>query len=752
MRKNELEILAPAGSYEIFKAVLNAGADAVYVGGSRFGARAYADNFSEEELLRAIDEAHIHGRKLYLTVNTLMKEDELEKELYPYLLPYYRQGLDAVIVQDIGAFAFIRERFPGLDIHTSTQMTICNRYGAQLMKDLGATRVVTAREMSLEEIRDISDHVDIEIESFVHGALCYCFSGQCLLSSMLGGRSGNRGRCAQPCRLPYEVYDAAHKKVKTEPYVLSPKDLCTIEEIPKLAESGIYSFKIEGRMKQAEYAAGVVSMYRKYADRYLASDKADYKVSEDDKKEIYDFGNRSGFTRGYYEQHNGRNMITFEKPNHTKGNEALQNTIREQFCNQQLQEKINGTLRLYQDLPATLEVEYQGIHCMVQGDMVQPAMKQPLSEEKVRENITKTGNTPFTFESMEIEMGESIFLPMKSINQLRRDALDALETQLITAYRREECCKENADRENVELPENNRKTAYNAKTQESDRKKQTDPGELPLAVSVSLREQIAPLLNSEDVTDIYLDESCYERKTLWEHLKADTCHIHQSGKKAYYIFPTVFRKASSSFYEASTEQLLACKLDGIVVKSFDALAFLQKYLPKLPVILDANFYTFNNRAVHTLQEIHPLRVTAPFELNRKELMQRENGGSEILLYGYLPLMTSAQCVHANTGRCDRKPTITYLKDRYGKYFPVRNHCAECYNTIYNTTPLMLFGNAKELKKDGFAAWRLSFTIEDAKEVEQILMVYKKVFKEQSAILADVYEGDYTNGHYKRGVE
>ena len=269
MKKNQLELLAPAGSYDIFRAVLNAGADAVYVGGGQFGARAYANNFSEEELLRAIDEAHIHGKQLYLTVNTLLKEEELEAQLYDYLRPYYEQGLDAVIVQDMGAFQFIREYFPKMDIHTSTQMTICNRYGAEMMKELGATRVVTAREMSFAEIKDIADHVDIEIESFVHGALCYCYSGQCLLSSMLGGRSGNRGRCAQPCRLPYEVYDAKRKKIACEPFVLSPKDLCTIEDIPKLAESGIFSFKIEGRMKTALYVATVARTYRLAIDEFI---------------------------------------------------------------------------------------------------------------------------------------------------------------------------------------------------------------------------------------------------------------------------------------------------------------------------------------------------------------------------------------------------------------------------------------------------------------------------------------------------
>ena len=298
MKKNQLELLAPAGSYDIFRAVLNAGADAVYVGGGQFGARAYANNFSEEELLRAIDEAHIHGKQLYLTVNTLLKEEELEAQLYDYLRPYYEQGLDAVIVQDMGAFQFIREYFPKMDIHTSTQMTICNRYGAEMMKELGATRVVTAREMSFAEIKDIADHVDIEIESFVHGALCYCYSGQCLLSSMLGGRSGNRGRCAQPCRLPYAVLDEKHREYKKDAYVLSLKDMCGIKDLRGLADAGVYSLKIEGRMKQIPYAAGVVSYYRKYIDLFLSGQET--QISEEDYRAVLALGNRCGFTDGYY--------------------------------------------------------------------------------------------------------------------------------------------------------------------------------------------------------------------------------------------------------------------------------------------------------------------------------------------------------------------------------------------------------------------------------------------------------------------
>ena len=265
----KLELLAPAGSLETAKAVVYAGADAVYFGGEKFGARAYAGNLKQDEIKYAIDFGHMHGRKMILTVNTLLKEREMEEELYDYLLPYYEQGLDAVIVQDFGVMQFIRRNFKGLPIHTSTQMTAAGAEGAEFLVQAGAERIVLAREMSLEEIRKIHESVSVELESFVHGALCYCYSGQCLFSSMLGGRSGNRGRCAQPCRLPYDVYDINLKKQSggRTGYPLSPKDLCTIEMIPELAGSGVYSFKIEGRMKQTEYAGGVVSVYRRYIDR-----------------------------------------------------------------------------------------------------------------------------------------------------------------------------------------------------------------------------------------------------------------------------------------------------------------------------------------------------------------------------------------------------------------------------------------------------------------------------------------------------
>lgn len=773
--KRQIELLAPAGSYEIFSAVLKAGADAVYLGGSRFGARAYANNFSAEELRRAIDEAHIHDRQLYLTVNTLFKEEELEGELYEYLLPYYEQGLDAVIVQDIGAIRFIREAFPGLDIHTSTQMTVTNRYGAEFMKELGANRVVTAREMSLEEIRDIHEHVEVEIESFVHGALCYCYSGQCLLSSMLGGRSGNRGRCAQPCRLPYEVCDGKRKAVSDikgrklkENYILSPKDMCTIELLPELVESGVYSFKIEGRMKQAEYAAGVVSVYRSYVDKYLVDlerfgdavrAKENYRVSKEDNRKLFDFGNRSGFTEGYYKQHNGRDMITFEKPNHAKGNEALQEEIRQNYVRMQVKEKIKGNLRLSKEFPAKIKVAYGGILVSAEGEIPQTAKKQPLTREKVESNLRKTGNTPYEFSELVIEMEDDLFLPVQTLNQLRREVLDKLNEELIKKHRRSApktekiACRENFGETKMVDFRGTNSAAVMGTGKQNQMAETAVSKKTNLAVSVETREQLVIVCGFPQADDIYIDSGCYPEKNSIQLLTEDIQNIHASGKRAFYILPAVFRKDTMERYKREAEAWQNSGLDGVVVKSFDELQFVRKEFPEaMAVIFDHNIYTYNNRAKALLKQLAPLRDTIPLELNRKELLNRENKGSEMLIYGNLPLMTSAQCVHANMQGCDKQPQVMYLKDRYGKYFPVKNNCRECYNVIYNTAPLLLFDYRKEFEKMDITSYRISFTTEGEKEIKNIMGLYDTVFLAGQKTVREAYHGEYTNGHYKRGVE
>ncbi len=311
------EILAPAGSMEALKASITAGADAVYMGGTGFGARAYADNPDTEELLEAIRYVHLRGKRLYLTVNTLVKEQEF-KALYEFLAPYYTAGLDAAIVQDVGVLRFLAKEFPGLSLHASTQMTLTAPEGIRVLDSYPVTRLVPARELSLSEITDICRTSGKEVEIFVHGALCYCYSGQCLMSSMIGGRSGNRGRCAQPCRMEYE-HEGNGKK-----YWLSPKDLCGLSLLPELIKTGAASFKIEGRMKRPEYAAAVTAAYRKFTDLYVSLGAEGYKayleehphLLEEEVTSLADIYNRGGFTTGCFFKHNGKELMSVNRPGH----------------------------------------------------------------------------------------------------------------------------------------------------------------------------------------------------------------------------------------------------------------------------------------------------------------------------------------------------------------------------------------------------------------------------------------------------
>ncbi len=736
----ELELLAPAGSLTTLKAVVNAGADAVYLGGEMFGARAYANNFTKEELFEGIDYGHRCGSRVILAVNTLLKEHEIKEQLYDYILPYYERGIDAVIVQDFGVLEFLHAQFPNLPLHTSTQMTITGVDGAKLLVEHGASRIVMARELSFAEIKKIHTAVDAELEGFVHGALCYCYSGQCLLSSMLGGRSGNRGRCAQPCRLPYEVQDAKGRRIgKAENYILSPKDLCTIDHIPELAECGLYSFKIEGRMKQAEYAAGVVSIYRKYMDRYLEYGKEGYHVSKEDRQKLFDFGNRSGFTDGYYLRNNGREMITFDRPGHTKGGEKLQEQIRKMYIETEQKEAVVGELLLKKNCPAKLTVTVDAHSVTVSGEPVQPAMKRPLTIEMVREKMEKTGNTPYQFETLNINMDDDIFLPVQSLNKLRRDALEQLAETEVSEDRRKPV-------EAISYPAFTEAVTERMVKQEM----ATKPY---LAVSLEQVDILDTVLHTDFVKRIYLDGAMLFPPEAAERLAQTVTQIRHMGKEAYYVFPVIFRDRTRERFLANWEKIKSAGLDGFLIKSYDALGFCREMgVAPDKLILDHNMYTWSAAAKTAYQKDGIRHDTAPVELNRHELSERVNSGSELILYGYLPLMISAQCVHANTEQCDRTGCVRYLKDRYHKLFAVKNNCNDCYMVLYNSSPLSLLHQKREIGRMGFSGYRLSFTNETAKQAEEVLAMYQNLWIREWDADRVPYLKDYTNGHLKRGVE
>lgn len=748
----ELELLAPAGSLKTLKAVIHAGADAVYLGGSMFGARAYANNFNEEELLEAIRFGHIHGRKIILAVNTLLKEYELG-QLYDYLHPYYEAGLDAVIVQDMGVMEFIKTHFPNLSIHTSTQMTITNVEGARLLKEQGVERVVTAREMSLEEIQRIHDEVGVELESFIHGALCYCYSGQCLFSSIIGGRSGNRGRCAQPCRLSYEVLQG--EKSLTGHHatpILSLKDMCTLPFLYELADHGVYSFKIEGRMKTPEYAAGVVSIYRKYMDSYL--DGSRIPVEKKDIRALLELGNRGGFTNGYYYHHNDSDMLSGESASHNKSEGVLQDNIRREYVDTELKEKIKGKLILNKECLAKIEVQYGKIKVSYQGDMVLVAQNRPLTEEVVTEKITKTGNTPFVFEKLEVTMDDDIFMPVNQLNQLRRGALEALEEALLKPYERTlpelvETSSAETDRQTTGNAIKEKQISGQSLSQTSGQQSANSSTEVRVLIEDA--EQLPAVLKADFVDTVYLDCMLYTRENLIRKLSEDIDRVHASGKKAFYVFPFIFRQQTSLFYEKIMPELKKLPLDGIMVRSLDEIAFIKEWgNENWQMVSDSNLYTYSNEAAEYFYRLGMIQDTIPVELNRKEILRRENSRSEMIIYGRLPLMITAQCIHKNTLGCMHQHKVLNLKDRYSVHFPVKNFCSECYNVIYNSLPVCLFKEDVTVKKIAPAAVRLSFTTETEEETEQILTIYGDIYK-NGGILGQL-PMECTNGHFKRGVE
>ena len=705
MRNKDFELLAPAGSLEILKGVIESGADAVYVGGSMFGARAYANNFTEEELLEAIDFAHLRGVKVYLTVNTLIKNSEFSK-LYDYLLPYYKRGLDAVIVQDLGVVKAIHEYFPSMEIHTSTQMTVTGADGVRFLSQFGVTRVVMAREVSLAEMKRIHEETGMELEAFVHGALCYSYSGQCFFSSILGGRSGNRGRCAQPCRLPYTV------EGKKDEYILSLKDMCGIKALDKLHDAGVYSLKIEGRMKQLEYACGVVKYYRSYIDSMKPVSDADY-------DRIKALGNRCGFTDRYYFDHNGSDMVTYVKPNFVS-NAAEPSPEKRKLS-------IEGELVLREGEPGSLTVKRGDVTYKASIEPVSAALKAPLDKKAAIDRINKTGDTDFEFSHIKAQIGENVFVPNGALNKLRRDAISGLCDKLLKKYYRND----------ARYADMSRLTALPEHVVKSDAAHDEAINDYTTICSCMTRAQLDTLISYDCFDVFYLDFDMYDRKTLIQQFADDVKSLTKQNKKVYLMMPTIFRADSSDYFVSIAKELDKVSFEGFVVKNYEELYLIENLFTGKKVILDHNMYTFNDVSKSAFFEHGVSGDTVPLELNSKEIMHRNNIGSQMIVYGYYPLMTTANCVHKNTKGCDKKQKLIYLKDRYNKSFAVCNNCKECYNTIYNSLPTMLIKNMSKLKEAGIRSFRYSFTIETPKQIKAVM---------------DDKVAEYTNGHYKRGVE
>ena len=817
---NNHEILAPAGSVESFHAAIRAQADAIYLGGNRFSARAFAGNFNDAELLQLIDYAHLHGVKVYLTVNTLLKDREI-KDLYDYILPLYQQGLDAVIVQDVGVAYYLQSNFPLLEIHASTQMTITNYRGAIFLKENGFSRLVPARELSIREVEDIITHTGLEVECFVHGAMCYCYSGQCFMSSMIGGRSGNRGQCAQPCRMLYKL--GGRKQ-----YYLSLKDLNTLEILPDLIDIGVSSFKIEGRMKKPEYVALVTSLYVKYRDLYLsqispsgispehnAMQKHDtesqhnirtnhktysdyeksrwnYQVDPKDQIHLMDTFNRGGFTEGYYHQHNDQSMLSFDRPNHagtavirivrqvgrelhgitllpiSKGdvidlglqslkessytfgqeydvnqdvsvllpkgirikvgtilyrvrNQKLINTIQDEVISRKPYITLHATLTLNVGSCAVFNIYSDSFRVSVHSEqVVQAAEKMPVTKERIIQQLCKTKATEFCFESIEVDMDDQVFISMTELNQLRREALETLEQELLSCYRRNPIQQKQLIHEDSihrKIPEDT--TSF-------------------ISIQVENIHQFQAIIPYTFFHKVYLPMDILQTCT-------DICNdLRTRAVLLYVTTPIIYRELECKRWLQEFSKLSSEQYDGILISNMELYVELRHMRDQFDkdIILDHNLYIFNDYSRRFWQNNGQMYYTAPLELNQKELKQLGMSDMELIIYGRVPVMITAQCLTEEVEGCTRIPQLRYMEDRKGNQLPVCNVCQYCYNVIYSHEASYLFDLLKELESLIPRSLRITFTMEDQEQVMQVMDRY---------LQKDFMATGETRGHFTRGV-
>lgn len=790
---NRPEILAPAGSMDALKAAVNAGADACYAGGDMFSARAFAGNFDTTELLEAIDYCHTHNVKLYMAVNTLLKNNEM-KELVSYIEPFYKEGVDGIIVQDVGVIRSLSYAYPDLPLHGSTQMSVCSTYGAEFLKNLGLTRFVPARELSLKEIRSIKEAVDIEIETFVHGAMCFCYSGKCLMSSFAGGRSGNRGRCAQPCRKAYNSKQFNHE------YALSMKDMCTLANLPQLIEAGIDSFKIEGRMKKPEYVAAAVHAYSEITDDYINGHVNEKRIAYHTDR-LMDIYNRGGFSSGYYYMKNGKEMLANKRPNHTgtligkveaveapfvyirleRGiqakdvleirtgteqnieltsnvtshagqkirlnannlrqirkdmqvyrtrNNALIEDIDARFIQKEKQTDIYGKVTAKIGEPITLEL-FSGVDNISVKVNGECVSQAAKRPVETAQIIDKLSKTGGTgFRFyLEAECDENIFISLGSLNVLRREAVHRLEQALIERYRR--------------TMSDDKKLLTEKKKTVCDQKQDTgDDIKKGCYVSVKTMEQFRIVNNYEFVRHIIIDYNIIREAEVGKM---------NTEKKIYVAFPDILRENRK--HDMKDLYFLSGMSDGIYVKNIDELGLLKEYGYKGIVLLDSFLYAYNDEAICFYKDLFENVIfMGSVELTHQELKGLCADTAE-RLYGYQPVMITAQCfVNNYMDGCgyNRRERFSFRDEKGNRFFSV-NNCRDCYSVIYNGVPT---DNMKQLTNNGNAditnEYLIDFTIESGDQT-------KKVMDRLEQIHTGVYdpvndEMDYTRGHYIKGIE
>lgn len=727
----KVELLAPAGNLTCFYAAMAAGADAVYLAMQKYGARAFSENFSEEDLLEALHFANLHGKKIYITCNTLVKNDELQ-ELVSSLAPFYDAGLCGVIVQDLGVVSALRKAYPELEIHASTQMSISSSFGAKALKKMGLTRVVPARELSLQELKELKS-TGLEVEVFIHGAMCYCYSGQCLMSSMLGGRSGNRGRCAQPCRLPYQYLGKSPQGNAKEQYLLSLKDMNMLQDLPKLLEAGMDSFKIEGRMKSPAYVYGVTALYRKYIDLLESGQmtKDTFAIDSQDLYRIRHLYIRSETENGYYFRHNGKEMVTLSSPAYSGQDEALLHEIEAEMDRkrQALELPISLSFQAHVGEPISLSGKLGEQEVTVHGAVAEVAQKQGATKEQVADKINAFGNTCFVVKNLDIQMDSQVFLPASMLKNLRRDLITRIEED-----------RKPARNQNGDVPfEMPTKRDFNMAVPDTS-----------LVFRLHTIEQFREISNlSFDHTFLYLDLD------IWMH------HPDFKPEISYGIaLPRMVREENGKYLKQLLSTANTENCHGFLVPTMDGLGLLLHCgLEDKPILFDSSFYAWNKEAISFAGKMG--MVTIPVELNSKDVRSLFKGEfakkAQGILYGRTPLMLSAGCIKKTADVCNHTSEVVYIKDRKEAIYPVESNCKLCMNTIWNTLPTNLLEEAWKWMEDGIESFRVEFTMETAEEAGKIAKTFYQFLvidqgKEKTSKPDFMKNQTYTTGHMNRGAE
>lgn len=759
---NKVELLAPAGSYESFLGAIHAGADAVYLGGVKYGARAFAENFDEETLCRAIYYAHLFDRKVYLTLNTLMKQSELD-EVEEFLTPFYNAGLDGVIVQDLGLLSFLKRTFPLLELHISTQMAVTGPYSVRMLKEQGAVRVVPARELSLKEM-ELLKKEGLEIETFIHGAMCYSYSGQCFFSSFLGGRSGNRGKCAQSCRLPYQVNlsDKENDKAKKEEYPLSLKDMCSIELVPELIRAGIDSFKIEGRMKRPEYVAGVTAIYRKYIDLCYKNNLQNIKVEKEDWEALKSLYIRTDIQDGYYKRHNGKEMVTIHKPSYSGIDEDFASAIYEKYVKQPLKAEVSGFVTLKKGQPASLQLMFRDQVVYCEGNVVDSAQKRPVGREDVEKQLNKTGNTDFVFSFLEMDMDEDIFIPLKALNELRRQAFEELEQQLKQSVEavRKKSLEQSRSSESIKFKEND----FKEKTSELECRNTKlnaagicDKNKIVNGTGmVNDNKRLHILVSSLNQCKVALKNSCvgriYVSGDLLLNAKASFLQELKDTAGAKEIWIKTSEVLRDKDYP-KLEKLMDISKDfakGMLISNLETYGFLKYHNYMGQIALNYHVYIWNQEVLNFWKD-KAQTFLMPVECNIHEWKQLQNENAEYLCYGKIPMMVTANCIRKTKGAC-RNAGVSFedsITDRYQTKFNVQTNCNYCYNVIYNSVPNSLHQYLEQIGKLKGKGIRLDFTTESENEMRQVLEAYTEYMTMGNTDFS--FLKDYTTGHYKKGA-